>query len=200
MFGHDSLVRLAQLGTVVGALGLGGCSLLIDDSSNQCRTDSDCERFENHPICQAGICVSSGLGPPGCFFGTPTTAAEFANRCSTADCEPYDNCSQARLCGGPVPAPVDAPNLGTVPPPVNQPPKPTIFCRDPSRPNLVFVTGSTNLPPLLQAVAPLLAQGDTPYTVVFQPQSSCKGAGSMFDVDSTKHAIFDGIGGTGNWA
>jgi len=200
MLGHDSIARLVRCGMVVGALSLGGCSLFIDDSSNQCRTDSDCERFGNHPICSAGICISSGLGPPGCFFGQPQTPDQFANACSTADCEAYDNCAQAHLCGSALPATVDPPNLGTTPPPVNQPAKPTTMCRDASRANLIFVTGSTNLPPLLQAVAPLLAQNDPPYTVVFQPQTSCKGAGSMFEVDATKHTVFDGIGGNGNWA
>jgi hypothetical protein len=49
----------------------------------------------------------------------------------------------------------------------------------------------------LQAVAPLLAKMNPPWTVVFAPQTSCKGAASMFDSDPTKHVIKDI---SGNWA
>jgi hypothetical protein len=178
---------------------LSACSLLLDRSP-QCRTDDDCLTFGNHPTCRQGLCVASGLGPPGCFFGTPRTPAEFANACSTSQWIQFDNCARLNVCApdGGAPAPVTAPvNLGTVPPLVNMQPAPTIPCADPSRPNLIYVTGSTNFPPLLQAVAPLLAARETPYTVVFQPQTSCKGAGAMFEADVSKHVIKDAVN---NWA
>jgi len=56
---------------------LAACSLTVDTSTTQCTVDADCEHFGSHPSCQAGVCVSSGLGPPGCFFGTPMQQSDF---------------------------------------------------------------------------------------------------------------------------
>jgi ABC-type phosphate transport system substrate-binding protein len=166
---------------------------LLLDRSDQCRVDDDCKKFEGHPTCRAGVCVASGLGPTGCFFGTPQNDAQFANACATAQCIPFDNCTRLRLCqSGPLPETLPMPaNLGTIPPLINPQPTPTTSCVHPSRPNLIYATGSTNLLPLLHAVAPLLAANDPPYTVIYQPQTSCKGAGAMFEADATKKVIKD---------
>jgi hypothetical protein len=175
------------------AVLLAGCSALVD-RGDQCRKDADCAAFGNHPLCKAGVCVSSGLGPAGCFFGNPQSETEFANACGAAQCTPFDNCGRLQICrsGDPVSTPLLAPaNLGTVPSLVNAQPMPAISCADPSRPNIIYATGSTNFPPLLHAVAPLLAEKDPPYTVVFQPQTSCKGAGAMFEGDASKRMIKD---------
>jgi ABC-type phosphate transport system substrate-binding protein len=169
------------------------CSLLLD-RSDQCATDNDCVSFGNHPVCHGGFCVSSGLGPPGCFFGTPQNQGQYANACSTSQCIPFDNCARLGLCQstGAIPDTVVTPaNLGTAPALVNPQPTPTVSCEHPSRPNLIYATGSTNLAPLLRAVAPLLADNDPPYTVVYQPQTSCKGAGAMFETDPLKRLIKD---------
>jgi hypothetical protein len=177
-----------------------GCSLLVNHDGQQCKTDADCAQFGSHPYCQNGVCVPSGLGPPGCFYGDPQTAAQFSNGCTTAQCMPFDNCSRLGECSNadagmaPLVPPAD---LGAAPAPINSESTPAINCVDPSRPNLIFATGSTNFPPLLKAVAPLLAQNNPPYTVIYLPQTSCKGAGSMFDQDPTKHVIKDI---PGNWA
>jgi ABC-type phosphate transport system substrate-binding protein len=185
--------------SLAGALVTSGCTLLVDRSGAQCATDDDCAKFGSHPFCRQGVCVPSGLGPPGCFAGTPEAPSEFANACSTSVCEPFDNCARLGNCvdGGSDQPLMTPANLGTVPAPVNQQTAPTVSCADPSRPNLIYVTGSTNFPPLLAAVAPLLAQNNPPYQVVFAPQTSCKGAGSMYDSDPTKHIIKDV---PGNWA
>lgn len=179
---------------------LASCTALVDHDSRQCRTDDDCAGFDGHPRCQAGVCVSSGLGPAGCFYGTPKTSGDLANACSTAQCTRFDNCSRMGLCAsdGTLPTMLVPPaNLGTVPGAVNKQTMPTEPCADPSRPNLIYVTGSTNFPPLLQAVAPLLATSTPPYTIVFQPQSSCRGAGALLDPDPAKHLIKDQ---PDNWA
>jgi hypothetical protein len=181
-------------------LVLAGCSLVVDHGSTQCKTDADCASFGSHPYCMNGVCVPSGLGPAGCFYGTPQQQSDYANACTTAQCEPFDDCGRIGLCdaGGGMPDMLATPvNLGAAPPPVNSETLPSILCADPSRPNLIYVTGSTNFPPLLQAVAPLLAANNPPYTAVFLPQTSCKGAASMFDPDPSKHVIHDI---TGNWA
>jgi hypothetical protein len=187
---------------LVGAIGcasLGACSLIVD-RSEQCRNNDDCLSFGNHPICRQGLCVASGLGPADCFYGDPQSPAELANACTTALNIPFDNCHRLGMCQSDagIPDTLAMPqNLGTVPPLVNAQSMPTINCADPSRPNVIYVTGSTNMPPLLQAVAPVLAAREIPYTAIFQPQTSCKGAGAMFDADVTKHLIKDI---PGNWA
>jgi ABC-type phosphate transport system substrate-binding protein len=182
------------LGLAASAVLISACSLLLD-RSDQCQTDQDCVAFGNHPVCRGGFCASSGLGPPGCYFGTPQNQTQFANACSVSDTVPFDNCARLGLCqntGGTIPETLVLPaNLGSVPALVNPQPPPTMPCEHPSRPNVIFATGSTNLLPLLKAVAPLLAADDPPFTVVYQPQTSCKGAGSMFEADPAKRVIKD---------
>jgi hypothetical protein len=178
---------------LIASGALAGCSVLVDDRNVQCRTDDDCTKFGNHPICSRGICVSSGLGPEGCFFGTPQTPLEFANACTTARCVQFDNCNRVGKCQSDASIKsmiVQPPPPATLPAPVSSQPMPTMKCAD-IGPNVIYVTGSTNFPPLLQAVAPLLASRNPPYVAVFQPQSSCRGAGTMFDVDRTKRMIKD---------
>ncbi len=192
-------LRSTALFALVATAALGGCSVLVDDRNIQCRTDDDCAKFGNHPLCSRGICVPSGLGPQDCFFGDPQTAPEFANACTTARCVPFDNCGKLNKCQ------VDpmirqmlvSPAVtGKVKALSTPQPMPTMKCADAGA-NVIYVTGSTNFPPLLQAVAPLLASRNPAYTVVFQPQSSCLGAGTMFDPDRTKRLIKDIAG---NWA
>ena len=56
-------------------------------------------------------------------------------------------------------------------------------------PNIIYITGSTNLPPLIKAVQPLLSAAAQPYVAVFAPQTSCKGAAAILDADPSKHII-----------
>ena len=74
-----------------------GCSLIVEKRTTQCTTDADCRRFAPQPLCVEGICVESGLGPAGCFFGAPTTDLEHLNACSTG-CIDFDNCARLGLC------------------------------------------------------------------------------------------------------
>ncbi len=178
-----------------------GCSFVLDKNENQCTVDADCEHFGSHPLCQAGVCVASGLGPPGCFFGEPTTQDQFANQCTTAQTFPFDNCKRLGLCDdasltAAFNASVMPANLGTIPASNINEPMPAIACSSAGT-NLIYVTGSTNLPPLLKAVQPLLYKGTPPYVAVFAPQTSCKGAASIYDPDQTKHLIKDT---PNNWA
>jgi ABC-type phosphate transport system substrate-binding protein len=185
-------VRPLVLLVVAGCTSLGACSLIVD-RSHQCVVDDDCAVFEDHPVCRTGVCVSSGLGPRGCFFGAPKNQEDFANACTVAHtaCIPFDNCKRLGICDKRFPDDLAMPNQGTASSIVNMQPTPTMPCAHPSRPNLIYATGSTNLLPLLEAVAPILAENDPPYRVVYQPQSSCKGAGSMFETDPSKRMIKD---------
>src|SRR5579872_1138735 len=92
------LRRWAALAATGLLLTSAACSVLLDHDPTQCHTDGDCAHFGDHPYCQGGLCVSSGLGPAGCFYGTPTQPGEFLNQCTTAQCLSFDSC-QHGLCG-----------------------------------------------------------------------------------------------------
>jgi hypothetical protein len=179
-----------------------GCSFIVDKNETQCVMDSDCEQYGNHPFCQEGVCVDSGLGPPGCFFGTPMTQADFANQCTRATTTSYDNCKRLNLCDDNALASAmtvsATPTQGTVSGTINNIPPPTINCVDVS-PNIIWITGSTNLPPLVKAVQPLLYHQTPAFTAIFAPQTSCKGADSIFSIDPTKHKLTSTTNGTNNW-
>lgn len=186
---------------VISGWTAAGCSLVLDENGTQCTSDADCEPFGSHPWCRAGVCVASGLGPPGCFFGAPTTQDQFANQCTSAQTYQFDNCARLGLCDDNALATaftkaVQPAFLGAVPPPVNNQTMPTVNCADVS-PNIIYITGSTNLPPLLKAVQPLLYDNSPPYTAVFAPQTSCKGAASVYETAPSKHLITNA---TNNWA
>lgn len=174
-------------------LSLASCSLVVDTNLTQCTVDADCDHFGSHPTCQAGVCTSSGLGPPNCFVGAPSMQSEFANQCTTAKTYQFDNCARLGECddastNAALATNIKPVDLGSIPPPVNTQPTPTVPCSS-IAPNVIFITGSTNLPPLIKAVQPLLAAGTTPYVAVFAPQTSCKGAAAILDVDTTKHVV-----------
>lgn len=75
--------------------------------------------------------------------------------------------------------------------------KPTVNCTDASRPNLVYVAGSTALKPFLSVMAPLLAAESPPTTIVYQAQGSCTGVAAIFDPDASKRQLKDIVN---NWA
>jgi hypothetical protein len=178
---------------LIGLSWVTGCSLAVDTNITQCSVDADCVHFGSHPSCQSGVCVSSGLGPPNCFFGDPVQQSDFANQCTTSQTLQFDNCARLNMCDDTSLAAAfttSAPpaDLGTIPPPVTNQPVPTLPCTAVAA-NVIFITGSTNLPPLLKAVQPLLSAGSPPYVAIFAPQTSCKGAASILDPDVTKHVV-----------
>jgi hypothetical protein len=166
------------------------CSLSVDTGVIQCSEDSDCDRFGSNLACHDHLC---GFGPPGCFEGAPTNEAQLATQCTSSQAFQFNNCSRLNMCDDSSLAAafkINAPpvDLGPVAPPVIRQVRPTVMCASVA-PNLIYVTGSTNLPPLLKAVQPMLSANDPPYVTIFAPQTSCKGAGSILDADDTKHII-----------
>jgi hypothetical protein len=169
---------------------LASCSLIVDKNETQCSVDADCEHFGGHPYCQEGVCVDSGLGPEGCFYGTPSDGSDFANQCTTSDTFQYDNCKNLNLCDATSLASAmsitvaPGSNAGKVTSPVDPQPTPTYLCSDlPTMgiaTNVMYITGSTNLPPLVKAVQPLLYAQSPSYAAVFAPQTSCAGAASIY--------------------
>lgn len=95
---RHKLARAAAL--IALLLTAGACSLIVQRSTDQCQSDKDCEHFGGHPLCQQGLCVATGLGPPGCFYGDAGTADQIQNQCTTAQCLPFDNCMRLHLCNG----------------------------------------------------------------------------------------------------
>jgi hypothetical protein len=185
--------------TISGSLLLAlmsACSLLVERSDAQCATDADCLKFQTEQtgrtVCENKVCVASGLGPTGCFFGTPTTNAEFLNACSTAACRPFDNCARIGLCDGgappsdPTPPPTSVPGTAVV----NPTPGPTVTCSQEGV-NVIYMYGAADFAPLLKAVQPLLNASTPAYRAVFQNASSCAGVTSIFSPDPTKRLIKD---------
>ena len=196
--GRRTLLVTLLVGSVL-ACGLVACTLLIDRDPKQCRTAADCEPFGAYPTCQQGVCVASGLGPPHCFGGgrTPQRPEDFMNQCTLAACYPFDNCARLSLCDGgyddgglTAPAAPDAgPTADAGPTPDGGQALPS--CVDPAdgRAQVVYITGSSNFPPLLAKLAPLLvATGLTP---VYQVTSSCNGVKSVFSPAAKDHLIVD---------
>ncbi|HET9623807.1 MAG TPA: protein kinase [Kofleriaceae bacterium] len=131
------------------------------------------------------------LGPRGCVRHAPVQPSDFANQCTTAQTVPFDNCARLHLCD---PAALAGAMAISAPPtqnvasaPASNEAAPTMPCRD--VPNPIYITGSTNLPPLIKAVQPLLSAATPAYTAVFAPQTSCKGAAAVYDPDPAKHVI-----------
>jgi hypothetical protein len=188
--------RWASGSAMVALLACGACSLLLDHTSTQCQTDGDCAQFGGHPYCQSSVCVASGLVPADCFSGTPQQPSDFLNQCSVAQCLSFDDCARLKLCGaatdmdGGLVSPPDAAAAsssssasddgGTMP-----------SCLDPTngRAQIVVITGSSNFPPTLSKLTPLVLA--TGYTPVYQVTSSCNGVKTVFDPLPANHLITD---------
>lgn len=182
----------AALGAALLSLLFVACSFIFDRTSTQCAVDDDCKSFGAHPYCRQGVCVESNLGPEGCFFGTPTTPAEFANQCSTAQCERIDNCARLGICdpGAQLPPNIMPPTVDggvTVDAPIDAP-MALPPCVEPGG-NTVVITGSTAVEPFLEAVEQLLGQESPPYSIAFQGNGSCNGVDQQFNTDSAKRIV-----------
>jgi ABC-type phosphate transport system substrate-binding protein len=180
-------IRFRVLATLIAAPLL-ACTALISRDVDQCSTDADCAHFGNHPVCQSGVCVASGLGPPGCFLGDASTPADFLNQCSTAQCLTSDPCADNGICDLDAQAPIVGPDAAapstTTPSDAAPPP----FCSSAS-PLVVYTAGSTALQPFLSVVAKLPPFGTNYYTIVYANTGSCTGVASQLDPDPTKHVV-----------
>jgi ABC-type phosphate transport system substrate-binding protein len=179
-------------------LSAAACTALLDRRAAQCQTDNDCAAFGGHPYCQNGACVSSGLGPANCFYGTPQQPQDFLNQCSNAQCLAFDNCARLGLCNDAsdldaalTSPPAPEASTGTPSPPASSDAGGMPLCADPAngRAQVVYLTGSSNFPPLLAKLAPLIIAAG--YTPVFQVTSSCNGVNTMFSADPIARQIVD---------
>jgi hypothetical protein len=182
--------------TAAIALSQLSCSAIVDTSTTQCRTDADCARLGYGTCSSEGVCGGSGgsgpdtpLGPTGCFRGPmPSNDLDFLNQCTRAQYVKFDNCMRLGLCGDvtlptadPPPPPMAPPDTGMLTPP-------SVGCYDAQERNkIIFMQGSTNFTPFIQAMAPLVARNG--YVIVWQPTSSCAGAASLFDATAGKNMM-----------
>jgi len=166
------------------------CSLMLDRNIKQCATDLDCATFETgdtaYAVCSQGVCVNSGLGPKGCFSGTPTATIDYLNACTTAQNMPFDNCARLGLCvaGALLPDPLPPQSAGAVTATIKAVTPPTARCAD-AGPSVIYMTGTSDFGPLLKQVTPLLAANTPPYRAVFMPGTSCGGVNSVFGPTAT---------------
>jgi hypothetical protein len=191
--------RFRALLAIGSALAVGACTLLLNRDGAQCASDGDCKKYSASAVCvrggcqlrEAGAAGSQTVGPPGCFSGTPTTDPEFYNRCTTSDYLVFDNCERVGLCdGGYNPqALLDPPPVDGGAPPSTGVTLPVVGCYDAAlRPKVIFMQGSTNFTSFIQAMAPAVAERG--YTIVWQPTSSCAGAGAGgFDTAAGKNLM-----------
>ncbi len=190
--------RWVNMAAVAALLACGACSVLLNHDATQCQTDGDCTQFGGHPYCQSGVCVASGLEPADCFSGTPQQPSDFLNQCSTAECLSFDDCSRVHLCGdasaadGGLMAPPDA-AAGTS---TSQTASddgganmPSCVAPADGRAQVVVLTGSSNFPPTLAKLAPLIIAAG--YTPVYQVTSSCTGVSTIFDTNPASQVITD---------
>jgi hypothetical protein len=173
-----------------------GCSFVLDKQTDQCVVDADCVHFGGHPSCQQGLCVASGLGPENCVPGAPKTQSDYLNACSTSTFEPFNDCNRLGLCGDTQLPATQVPTNPVIPPLVNMVVPPSNLCTDGApgavgSPNMIYLYGSADFGPLLQAAQPALSALPTPFRAVFQAASSCQGVDKVFNADSTKRVIFD---------
>jgi ABC-type phosphate transport system substrate-binding protein len=185
-------------------LGFAACTLILDRNSSQCHVDGDCASLGSQLRCQDGACVSgASIGQPGCFTGSPQTEQQFLNQCTPAQCYPFDRCAH-NVCdagavdidGGVLPiVKGDGGTTGGGGPGADAgAPSEMPLCFDPSagRGSVVYITGSSNFPPLLAKLAPLLADPTAGgYTPVYRITSSCDGVRSMLGASASDHLIFD---------
>ncbi len=190
------------MGTVV-ALSVSGaaCTKLLDHSAVQCRTPADCEHFKNRPRCDTdrGECVPSGIQPPVCFLATPmappVAPEDFLNQCSTNALlpDPEDPLASCLGYNGQMDpgATIKAPPAAT-PPPASTAGVPTVLCTDlatAAGKQIMYMTGSSNFPPLLAELNTIV--GQTGIAPVFVTTTSCQGTRSMNLMPGTTTFVAD---------
>ncbi|MBV9949552.1 MAG: hypothetical protein JOZ69_22105, partial [Myxococcales bacterium] len=191
---RGGLRRWSGVGAAVLVALSAACSFILDHGSAQCQGDGDCVRFGGRPSCQNGVCVDLGQGPKNCFFGAPDAAVEFANQCTAAECLAFNDCDRLGICNGAAgPAPVSPPpadggaatDAGSDGADQGLP-----NCVDPMvRAKPIYITGSSNFPPLLQKLAPIIVGAG--FTPIFLVTNSCTGVKTMLSASPTDRTIAD---------
>jgi len=186
----------------ISALALVACSVLVDRSRRQCANNDDCSKLSAGSTCtDDGICTLP-VGQANCKLGPAQTSEDFANICTNAACIPFDRevpGLDTDLDAGLNPPPdagaAAVPDAGTTASDAGAPQLPR--CLDPSdnRDKVIYLTGSSNFPPLLAKLGPVIMR-ETGYTPVYQITSSCNGVKSIFSAQGRDHIIADPAAGS----
>jgi hypothetical protein len=200
-------------------LACGACTLLLDRNATQCHSDADCTKLGGFlPVCVSGACLESHLGPaPSCFNGAPSSRTDFLNHCSTGflppeqdggACLSFDDCARLGVCANVDPPPAIAPpspdagttstaDAGTAAdaPSPGSPNLPRCADQANGTAGIVYITGSSNFPNVLQKMAPLLYKAPPPLapgpTPVFLTTNSCTSAKSVFSSRPADQVLHD---------
>ncbi len=190
------------VGVVLSFAGA-ACTLLADHSATQCAADGDCRRFGADAVCVASTCqrgtpVGGDSGseagdsgrdaadagpttPPGCVRGTPSQPSDFLNACTDSTYLGFDNCARIGLCNADAEAPLaDPPVLdASTSPPQDGGSLPGCYATATATgASAIYMQGSTNFTPFVQAMAPLVAKSN--FRMVWQATTSCAGAAVGF--------------------
>jgi hypothetical protein len=130
-------LRTRIIAAVVVTASLVACSLIVDKDKDQCSSTADCSPAGS-AMCIDGVCVvgggsdaandgnavadsqtGDGATDGACVPKVPVSQDDFLNeKCTNAQCIPFDNCARIGLCpgvdggDGGLPALVDPPDGG----------------------------------------------------------------------------------------
>lgn len=113
--GNQRVRRALAIALFLTMLGLTyACSLIVENSSQQCQSDSDCSQF-GAALCDLSqhVCVAKsdgGAGADGSCVGAGAAATnvQILNACTDSSCKPFDNkarCTNLTADGGRPPIP-----------------------------------------------------------------------------------------------
>ncbi len=182
---------------LLAALAMSGttCTLLLDHNAVQCTKNADCNHLDgHHPFCEKGLCVSSRFQPDQCFLPIPpakgpTLQTDFLNACSVNAMPPGPD-DDPNGCGTFTADLGDGGMLKPPPPPTTTTPTlpsaPTMLCSDlvPTGKQILYLTGSSNFPPLLQELQQVIV-GRFGIVPVFRTTTSCLGVKALNPMNPT---------------
>jgi hypothetical protein len=182
--------------------GFVACSLVVNRDSKQCANDADCERIApgSGATCDLarGVCVPLPVGFPGCVpAGPDLTSEQLLNACTEASWVLFDNAGHGLEDGDG--APLNPPTGAT---PVSPPPAtgtadagttqfPPCYSPADGRDKVIYMTGSSNFPPLLAKLGPFIIRASNGFTPVYLVTSSCNGVKSVFSTVASERMIAD---------
>jgi len=181
------------------------CTLLLDHSAVQCKTDDDCIKLGTYPTCQQGLCKPSGLQPSQCFMisppAIPASENDFLNSCShnamlQVTNDPASSCLTftTPFDDGGMIKPPPAPPATT--PKLPAAPASTCASLVPAGKQILYISGSSNFAPLLQELSQVIVNTIN-IVPVFRTTTSCTGVKSMNPNSPTynaDHYIKDPVG------
>jgi ABC-type phosphate transport system substrate-binding protein len=163
-----------------------------DSAMDSGRADGDAA--DSGAVTDTGTAQDSGdacNGDGSCYACTPTTTTEFLNACTSSVCVPFDDSMRISGFDGGFP-PITPPVVDAGVPDTAAPPDAAMtdagMGADTAPPppacpltNVVYVTGSSAIQPLIAALAQQLAMTDPAISIVYQKPGSCVGVDDIIN-------------------